>query len=117
MKRCIQCGLDKPLSEFYVKRVKQIGIQTYPRCKPCYNSWTYRRQGKAYVKRDPCLEKERARDVLKKAVRHGRIVKPACCEECGKPTPKRSLEGHHSDYTKPFQVRWLCRPCHGKQPD
>ena len=52
----------------------------------------------------------KARGILSKAIRWGKIVRPDHCQECGK---KCIPEGHHSDYNKPLQVRWLCRtPCH-----
>lgn len=31
------------------------------------------------------------------------------CEKCGAP----KAHAHHDDYTKPLDVRWLCRSCHG----
>ena len=40
------------------------------------------------------------------AKRNGRIV-PQPCEICG-----ADGESHHDDYTKPLEVRWLCRSHH-----
>jgi hypothetical protein len=42
----------------------------------------------------------------------GDIVKPNKCEKC-----KRTCkpQGHHEDYSKPFEVEWLCAKCHGKR--
>lgn len=42
-------------------------------------------------------------------VRGGYIIPPLKCEGCG---DERSLHGHHDDYSKPLEVRWLCVPCH-----
>ena len=52
------------------------------------------------------------RRIIRKAIRDGKIIKPDKCEECGKPTKKKSLCGHHDDYSKPFEIRWLCYKCH-----
>jgi len=34
-KRCIACGLEKPISEFYMEKTS-TGNKPYPRCKPCH---------------------------------------------------------------------------------
>lgn len=57
-------------------------------------------------------EKVRARNILNDAVRDGLVLKPSACEECGDEPEPRELQGHHEDYAKPLDVRWLCRPCH-----
>lgn len=46
------------------------------------------------------------------ALRHGKIQRPSCCEQCGAAT---TLYKHHDDYTKPLKVTWLCSKCHGKR--
>jgi hypothetical protein len=51
-----------------------------------------------------------ARDKLRYAVRSGALVRQPC-EKCGDP---RS-QGHHTDYSKPLDVVWLCGACHGKE--
>ncbi|MEQ1952493.1 hypothetical protein [Mesorhizobium sp. CN2-181] len=48
-----------------------------------------------------------AHAALRSAVRRGLII-PEGCAVCGDP----SAEGHHDDYDKPMQVRWLCRGHH-----
>lgn len=60
--------------------------------------------------RDPY--KLRTRRILNHAVRSGKILKPGVCQECGW---EGRIEGHHADYSKPFEVLWLCRICHGKK--
>lgn len=54
-------------------------------------------------------ERQRARVKVNQALYAGKIIKPKKCTRCKK---GRKLEGHHSDYTKPLKVKWVCRPCH-----
>lgn len=53
---------------------------------------------------------KRAQTAVLRAVRSGRIVKPASCERCGTVTDR--LDAHHSDYSRTLDVVWLCRSCH-----
>lgn len=54
-------------------------------------------------------EKIRARKAVNHAVAAGVIV-PGSCEQCG----ASPAQGHHDDYTKPLDVRWLCAGCHSR---
>ena len=45
------------------------------------------------------------------AVKKGTLIRPDKCEECGKSCIPH---GHHDDYTKLLDVRWLCIQCHEK---
>ena len=51
----------------------------------------------------------RANYQLNNAVKLGKIIRPDSCEVCETPG---AVQGHHSDYSKPLEVRWLCRSCH-----
>lgn len=42
------------------------------------------------------------------AIESGRLV-PQPCERCGTAPP---TQAHHPDYARPYDVIWLCRPCH-----
>ena len=57
--------------------------------------------------------KMRARWALQKAVSSGVIVKPDRCQKCSRKIKKHWLQGHHSNYSKPYDVTWLCSLCHG----
>jgi len=54
-------------------------------------------------------EGPRAHKLVYAAVRLGEIERPDRCEGCGRGV---RLHGHHADYTKPLQIRWLCGSCH-----
>lgn len=45
------------------------------------------------------------------AVKNGELIKPLNCSVCGE---EDFLEGHHTDYSKPLDVIWVCKPCHTK---
>ena len=57
-------------------------------------------------------EKQRARELLKRAVLIGFLIKPKNCLECDE---KKNIQGHHEDYEKPLEVVWLCTVCHSKR--
>ena len=53
-------------------------------------------------------ERKLAISMLNNAVNRGRIAK-APCEVCG---TDKWVHGHHDDYSKPLEVRWLCAAHH-----
>lgn len=53
-------------------------------------------------------DKRSAHTTLSNAIRDGNIVRADRCA-CGFVGP---LEGHHDDYARPLDIRWLCAPCH-----
>ena len=59
--------------------------------------------------KDPKL---RAHKLLQRAVRKNRIQKPATCSICLKNASSDELHGHHKDYSRWWEVEWVCRTCH-----
>ncbi len=49
----------------------------------------------------------RACRAIRKAIREGKLT-PKPCEICGEPR----TQAHHEDYSKPLEVKWLCKNHH-----
>lgn len=124
MKVCTKCKQAKEEIHFSKRALSYDGFQTW--CKDCMKA---KKQEKRYYekyKKDPVYiknksisdtkylarnaTKRRSRDLLRKAVQHGRIIKPLVCSMCG---AEGIIHGHHEDYKKPFDVVWVCPCCHG----
>ncbi len=54
-------------------------------------------------------EKAKSGRLLRYYVSKGLIIRPTICSKCNK---EDKIEAHHKDYSKPFEVIWLCRSCH-----
>lgn len=72
-------------------------LKKYPKKKKIINRKKYLKQ------RSKVLVRSR----LRHQVRIGKI-KRLPCEVCG----KKPSQAHHKDYSKPFDVRWLCKKHH-----
>ncbi len=98
-KTCMGCGEAKPLGDYYANKGGLAGRQS--RCKPCFI-----RQ----VKSTPHYPaRKAARDAVRVAVRSGRLVRSPTCLACG---AVAYTHGHHDDYERRLDVRWLCKSCH-----
>ena len=124
MKKCKKCGLLLRASEYYRAGNKDGRSNT---CKECtkarvranraekvdhYREYDRARGNhqppgymRAYRAKNP--EKYKAQTALNNAVRDGKLIKGPC-EKCGS---TERIHGHHDDYSKPLDVRWLC-PVH-----
>lgn len=126
MKKCFKCNETKPLSGFYKHKGMRDGRLN--KCKECtkrdstkhrwenieevrsYDRSRGSRQSCEYAKgyRTRYPKKYAARTALNNAVRAGVII-PLPCEVCGS---TYSVHGHHDDYSKQLNVRWLCAAHH-----
>jgi len=125
-KKCFKCCVEQPRSEFY--RHPQMGDGLLGKCKSCTKrDVTENRDGKLdkiraydrgrgsrmtsethakYVAAHP--ERIEAAAKVRWARKSGQLI-PQPCEVCG--TTNR-IHGHHDDYSKPLEVRWLCAKHH-----
>jgi hypothetical protein len=132
---CSKCHTEKPLADFSPGPARRDG--RIAQCRACIRAqfrsdpkrvarhrerarlWWQTEKGKQrqQSKRQqyrPVYEplKESARRKLAYAIRMGRVVRPPFCLDCGK---EGRVHAHHSDYRRPFDVKWLCPSCHGKR--
>lgn len=139
MKKCFKCGAEKEIDCFY--RHPKMSDGRLGKCKECTKLDTrssYRErivQRKEYdrlrnkrpERRASNAERQRAirvssrdkyvaRSAVQYAVRVGKLI-PMPCEVCG----DERVQGHHDDYSKPLDVRWLCfkhhKEVHGQVAD
>lgn len=90
---------------------------TNAKCNPCSRLYqkALRRLKPSYHRPKPpaaslapdVLERRRARDCARKAKQRGTLTAQRC-QRCGGP----AAQMHHSDYTRPLDVKWLCPDCH-----
>jgi len=53
--------------------------------------------------------KRACRRLTKRGLKNRIIFRPKNCSKCGN---KGEMHSHHPDYTKPFEICWLCKLCH-----
>jgi hypothetical protein len=132
VKTCFKCGVEKPITGFYAHPYMKDGRLN--KCKECTKRDVrknyrdniehfreYERQRfkdperKKFIRRyalkrkEKYPEKHHARNAVNNAVRGGRLERPDTCENCGN---TGRIEAHHTDYSKPLDVKWLCVICH-----
>lgn len=132
-KRCSGCKLFKDRIHFSKDAYQKDGLRSY--CRPCYSSnqkryrdtphyrervrayelaWRLRNIEKSTRHVDQWRERNsvavNAHRLAKNAVARGEILRLPC-EECG----DKKTDAHHDDYSKPLDVRWLCRLHHKRQ--
>ena len=124
---CCGCGQEKPLEDFPTNRTKKLGYDY--RCKNCYRvyyrirskkpqkiaqvaRWHQSERGKMMDKERRLLRKDkiRVKNMLNYLIEQG-IIQRQPCEICG----SENGQGHHPDYSKPFEVRWLCQAHHSEE--
>jgi hypothetical protein len=130
-KICSKCKKEYPSTPEYFNRSSNIKSGLISRCKKCKRaidriySRKYREKHPQWKKADNKKRQEQTAKLIKKwreehpeiikcwriyrmALKNGILIRKPC-EICG----SKKVHGHHDDYSKPLEVRWLC-PKHHK---
>lgn len=117
--QCKTCGVEKHENDFYANdttckdcrkaRVKQNRLAKIDYYR-AYDRLRGNRQGYEYTReyRKANRNKYNAHKIVGNALRDNKLERLPC-EVCGTTT---RVHGHHDDYAKPLDVRWLCAAHH-----
>ena len=75
-------------------------------CLSCHAAYM-REWRKTHPLTDAQKLRANARSMANEYRKRGHLV-PEPCETCG----SEAVEMHHDDYSRPLDVRWMCRGCH-----
>lgn len=119
LNKCIQCVKERVKTHRVLNRDKIIAEAKKRANEPnriaSRKKYQQSEKGKLAHKKAMISYKERypmkraSHIIVGNALRNGKLVKHDSCSECGSST---KIEGHHDDYTKPLELRWLCEKCH-----
>lgn len=117
-KVCSKCGRKLPISEFHADKRKKYGVGS--ECRECKAKYRKENKGKLLAtqkerrkrKKQELKPKKKAWNKVYYALKTGKITKPNKCELCG--DNERDIQAHHKDYSKPFDITWVCQKCHSK---
>lgn len=130
---CYKCNETKPDSDFNWYDKKRGKRQTM--CRKCFSEYNKKRyasdpdrfkaDARKYKRENPasvletririCAKNPTSRNaarVVEAALNSGALTRQTFCSGCGASSDDVKIEAHHSDYTKPLSVVWLCPSCH-----
>jgi len=110
--RCNYCGIENTTSKSHFRKKKKHFCNhkcyaNYRRKLPKEKQNAYKDGGMPEIEKGKRIK---ARAYLNHAIRD-KMIEKLPCEICG----DGKSEGHHGNYDKPLEVRWLCKKCHMKE--
>lgn len=107
VKQCVFCLETLPISSFNRHKIMRDGRAT--RCKKCINTNRNNSNRGLYKHRQKMKApyKYKARRMIDNRIQKGTLLRLPCVI-CG----ELKTHAHHSDYSKPLDVMWLCEPHH-----
>ena len=120
MKTGSKCSKEKGILEFYRNKGNRSGYASW--CKACEAigakiRYQRRRAGAGKVPGEKIASyPDKLSSIhnfvssrVQCALERGTMIRPKTCSSCGK---GGEIRAHHPSYLKPYDVVWLCIPCH-----
>lgn len=114
---CAWCGNQFEKADKRITRTHKLGkkhacsrkcasdlINEQRRCEPSTINAANTRKDK-----EKFPEKDRARSLVRQAIKTGKLIPLEECEFCGS---DNRIEGHHPDHSRPLLLLYLCKDCH-----
>ena len=103
---CVECGKEKLRTMF----IGQSKYCTYCKTHRKKDSLKRRREYlKIYKDTNVGKQVHCAKQVVYYLKKCG-LLAPTDCESCS----NKTVQAHHKDYNKPWEVNWLCKKCHNE---
>lgn len=103
LKKCSGCSRPKSLDEYHKHSGNLDGVSST--CKECA---TASGGGNVFTS-----HKAKAARRFRAAIQRNKLNRPDICSCCMKTEREAgTMEGHHTNYSKPLEVDWLCNVCH-----
>lgn len=106
LNKCIECAKQDVLIHRAnnLEKIREYDRQRSKQGSRIQSQIEYTRLWRAEDRR-----RSKAHSAVARAIKSGMLERQPC-EQCN----SKKTVGHHDDYDKPLQVRWLCQPCHVK---
>jgi len=119
LNKCIECVKER-IKKHRANNIEKINAYDRERSKKPQRrlkNKEYAKSEKGKLAHKKSLQNYKTRHPLRyatkvmtgNAIRDGKLVRALNCSVCNS---EKKIEGHHDDYTKPLDVRWLCEKCH-----
>ena len=109
-KKYYQNNLEK-IKQYQIEYCRNNSEKTKERMKKFFKKYPEKRKEyfKLYLKTPHNILKMKARRSVHQALKNNQIIKSSIWKHCCK---SKTVQAHHTDYTKPLNIIWLCRSCH-----
>ncbi len=106
--QCKRCHIEGSIRTRDKENARRLTRESGTRARK-RNPERFREKWRLASRKRPRTRKTEARSKLNAAVKRGDVLRPDRCTGCGE---AKKLHAHHSDYSRPLFVEWLCSPCH-----